>query len=166
MTTISEFPPFYTQQPNGTTLAQQLSLWQRHILATCKQRRQFKLSYSDDIWANDKIKRAASKDFIGAILESIVKDGVAAFTDASKDSVWVYWRSLAEWSEIVYDYVLNTAQLNTPLTYYELTQGEYSHLSELHQLPVEILKMAINILTKQSKAAIIKSSQGEGVKFF
>ncbi|EOR01904.1 Vacuolar protein-sorting-associated protein 25 [Wallemia ichthyophaga EXF-994] len=104
MTTISEFPPFYTQQPNGTTLSQQLSLWQRHILATCKQRRQFKLSYSDDIWANDKIKRAASKDFIGAILESIVKDGVAAFTDASKDSVWVYWRSLAEWSEIVYDY--------------------------------------------------------------
>lgn len=108
----------------------------------------------------------ASKEFVGVILESMVKDGVAGFTDASKDSVWVYWRSLAEWSEIVYDYVSSTAQLNTPLTYYELTQGEYSHLSELHHLPVEILKMAIYLLIKQSKATQIKSSQGEGVKFF
>ena len=79
--------------------------------------------------------------------------------------MWVYWRSLSDWAQAAYAYAESTAQLNTPLTYYELVQGEYSHLSELHEMPVELLKLAVSLLVKQNKAVIIKTSQGEGVKF-
>ncbi|TIB77754.1 ESCRT-II complex, vps25 subunit [Wallemia mellicola] len=165
MTTIIDFPPFYTQQPNVETLSQQLQLWLQHILKVCKQRRQFQLSMSDDIWTNEKIQRAANREFITVILDSLVKNGLATYTDTTKESVWVYWRTLAEWAAVLYDHVDGTAQLNTPLTYYELTEGDYSHLSELNGLPTPILRSAINILVKQNKAVTIKTSNGEGVKF-
>lgn len=91
--------------------------------------------------------------------------GLATYTDTTKESVWVYWRTLAEWAAVLYDHVDGTAQLNTPLTYYEITEGDYSHLSELDKLPTPILKSAISILVKQNKAVTIKTANGEGVKF-
>lgn len=68
--------------------------------------------------------------FIIEIFENLVKNNLAAFlSNDNRDTIVVYWRSIAEWANVIYEFVENTGQLNIPLTYFELTQGDYSHLS-------------------------------------
>ena len=69
-------------------------------------------------------------EFIIEIFENLVKNNLAAFlSNENRDTIVVYWRSIAEWANVIYEFVENTGQLNIPLTYFELTQGDYSHLS-------------------------------------
>jgi hypothetical protein len=56
-----------------------------------------------------------------------------------------------------------TGQLNTILTFYEITEPQLP--SELSGLPVPLLKKAIGVLGKTGRAQTIAVSDGEGVRF-
>ena len=58
----------------------------------------------------------------------------------------------------------STGQLNTILTYYDITDPPVQ--SDLTSIPIPVLKKAIAVLAKAGKAQVIGISEGEGVRFF
>lgn len=58
----------------------------------------------------------------------------------------------------------STAQLNTIMTFYEITDPPIE--SPLTDIPLPLLRRAITVLTKTGRAQIIAVADGEGVRFF
>ncbi|KAI1504670.1 ESCRT-II complex, vps25 subunit [Biscogniauxia marginata] len=82
------------------------------------------------------------------------------------DVVWVYWKTPEEWAGLIEAWVEDTAQKNTVLTLYELTEGEGTRGTEFHGLDPEILQKALQVLVKRGKAQIFGQEDQRGVKFF
>ena len=61
---------------------------------------------------------------------------------------------------------MNTGQLNTILTFYEISEPEIQ--TEMSGLPFPLLRKALALLIKSGKAQIIEggSGDGSGVRFF
>jgi len=59
---------------------------------------------------------------------------------------------------------VSTGQLNTILTFYEVQYPEIP--SELSDVPMALLRRAIDVLRKTNRAQIIESAEGGGVRFF
>jgi ESCRT-II complex subunit VPS25 len=57
----------------------------------------------------------------------------------------------------------STGQLNTILTFYEITEPQIP--SQVSGLPIPLLKKAIGVLGKSGRAQVIAVSDGEGVRF-
>lgn len=57
----------------------------------------------------------------------------------------------------------STGQLNTILTYLEITEPAVP--SSLSDIPMTVLRRAIQILAKTSRAQVITIADGEGVRF-
>lgn len=60
--------------------------------------------------------------------------------------------------------VTNTGQLNTILTFYEISDPPVP--SALSGIPDLLLRSAISVLTKSGRAQLISISDGDGVRFF
>jgi len=63
---------------------------------------------------------------------------------------------------LLHDWATSTGQLSTILTYYEIVEPQVT--SELSDLPIPLLKKAIEILAKSAKAQTIAVGGGEGVR--
>lgn len=76
---IFSFPPFFTPQPNASTLAHQLSLWTALVLSWARWHRVFELRAEDvggaDVWENKPLKRKAGRDFQRSIMQALVQGG-------------------------------------------------------------------------------------------
>lgn len=79
-----------------------------------------------------------------------------------KTSVLLYWNTPEQWADILYDWGVSTGQLNTILTFYEITEPALE--SALSGIPVVLLKKAIVLLQKNGRAQVISVADGEGVK--
>ncbi|OJD20436.1 hypothetical protein ACJ73_08231, partial [Blastomyces percursus] len=62
--------------------------------------------------------------------------------------------------------VEETAQKNTVLTLYELTEGEATIAQEFHGMDPDVLARSLNVLVKRGKAQVFGSEDSQGVKFF
>ncbi|KAI0594133.1 ESCRT-II complex, vps25 subunit [Biscogniauxia sp. FL1348] len=82
------------------------------------------------------------------------------------DVVWVYWKTPEEWAGLIEAWVEETAQKNTVLTLYELTEGEDTRGTEFYGLDPDILQKALQVLVKRGKAQIFGQEDQRGVKFF
>ncbi|KAI1632692.1 ESCRT-II complex, vps25 subunit [Biscogniauxia mediterranea] len=82
------------------------------------------------------------------------------------DVVWVYWKTPEEWAGLIEAWVEETAQKNTVLTLYELTEGEDTRGTEFYGLDPDILQKALQVLVKRGKAQIFGHEDQQGVKFF
>ncbi|KAI1493880.1 ESCRT-II complex, vps25 subunit [Biscogniauxia mediterranea] len=82
------------------------------------------------------------------------------------DLVWVYWKTPEEWAGLIEAWVEETAQKNTVLTLYELTEGEDTRGTEFYGLDPDILQKALQVLVKRGKAQIFGHEDQQGVKFF
>lgn len=78
------FPPFFTLQPNATTLATQLAQWSNLVLAWCRHHRAFVIDVEatsgadiDSLWQNKSIDRRLDVQSRRKVLESMVNDGEA-----------------------------------------------------------------------------------------
>lgn len=58
----------------------------------------------------------------------------------------------------------STGQINTILTFYEITEPEVE--SPLSGIPLPLLRKIIGILGKTNRAQVISTSGGEGVRLF
>ncbi|KAI9851663.1 MAG: hypothetical protein M1838_003132 [Thelocarpon superellum] len=171
------FPPFYTLQPNTSTLHAQLTTWSSLILSYCRHHRLFKLSLSDalewDLFCNKTIQRRLSLNDARAVIDFMrTKEGRAEWADAGKGGkgegnvCWIWWRRAEEWAELLEHWVDETGQKNTVLTFYELTDGEMSRGTEFHGMDREVLQKSLNVLTKRGKAQVFGNEDQPGVKFF
>lgn len=97
-------------------------------------------------------------------------------------SMLLHWRLPEEWAEVLYDWVrtlsslsymrfcrpynsqvVSTGQLNTILTFYDITDPPLESL--LMNIPVPLLRKAISILGKTGRSQMIAIADGEGVRF-
>ena len=177
--TYTTFPPFYTLQPNLTTRARQLSLWSQLILSYAAHYRLFRLSLSSpppDLFANQSIHRGLSEPDIRAVLDHMALPlngsrvewipAAGGSRGERSASCWVYWRTLAEWADLIYGWVDETGQKGSVLTVYELREGEAVGAKEWVGMEEEMLKKVLGVLVKKGRAQIFGQDEGAGVKFF
>ena len=175
--TYTTFPPFYTLQPNLTTRARQLTLWSQFILSYAAHNRLYRLSISSpppDLFANPAIHRALSEPDIRTVLDHMALpangarvEWISAGAKGERSaSCWVYWRTLAEWADMIYGWVDETGQKGSVLTVYELREGEAVGSKEWVGMEEEMLKKVLGVLVKKGRAQIFGQDEGAGVKFF
>ncbi|KAI0318756.1 ESCRT-II complex vps25 subunit, partial [Amylostereum chailletii] len=167
-------PPFFCQQPNKSTQAVATETWTRLILSYARHRRLFMLRLEDaevtggnwdEVLRNGRINRRMKPAYLSFILESMVKENLAAYEPLGQNrAVLLFWRLPEEWAEVLHEWATNTGQLNTILTFYEIIDPPLE--SELSGIPEQILRAAIAILAKTGRAQTISISDGEGVRFF
>ncbi|KAF8202415.1 hypothetical protein BJ912DRAFT_944755 [Pholiota molesta] len=94
----------------------------------------------------------------------IVVENLAVYEPPKQTrSVLVFWRLPEEWAEVLYDWVLSTGQINTIMTFYDITDPPLESL--LTGIPLPLLRKAIAILGKTGRSQIIAIADGEGVRF-
>ncbi|KAI1416621.1 ESCRT-II complex, vps25 subunit [Hypoxylon sp. FL1857] len=181
------FPPFFTRQTNLTTLHAQLEKWSSLVLAYCRHHRLFRLSLSyegtphEDLFRNRRLGRSLHLADAREVLEFMRREGRAEPVGAGSgggsggsnskeggggDVFWIYWKTPEEWAALVEAWVDETAQKNSVLTLYELTEGEGTRGTEFHGLDPELLQKALQVLVKRGKAQIFGQEDQQGVKFF
>lgn len=168
------FPPFFTLQPNLTTRAAQLNEWSDLTLSYCAFHRLFRFTPSHPLFHNSSVNRRLQLNDARTVLQYIVDQGRAEWIaplnkrdkDASKEEAWIWWKSPEEWAQSIGDWVQETGQRNTVLTFYELLEGETTAKEPFHGLPNDMARKAINVLVKRGKATIFGEGEGLGVKFF
>lgn len=171
------FRPLYTKQPNATVYERQLGAWCSIILPFCEHYKITSMSldgtplYSQielldlnelpNIFENKLIDRVAEDTLRSEVIKYMIKTKKAELINPKMpdSGVLIYWRTLADWANLLYKFVENTGQLGTIMTVYELTKlddnGLPANLKNLdYTLLVKILK---DVLIKQGKAQILMS---------
>ncbi|KAK0221868.1 ESCRT-II complex vps25 subunit [Armillaria fumosa] len=171
---IHSTPPFFSEQPNETTLASFTDHWIKLILAYARHRRLFFLHVEDaetsgndwdEVFKNERINRRVLPPYLEHIMGAMVAKNVAVFEPAKQTrSALLYWRLPEEWAETLHEWAASTGHLNTIMTFYEVTDPPLE--SPLSGIPVALLRKAIGILAKTSRAQLIAVADGEGVRFF
>lgn len=166
------FPPFYTIQPNSETRRVQMTSWCQLILDYCRHSRHFSISVSDaprsPLFHNAKIKRGLSEDDIRLVLDEMVSSGKAQWTDKSKISCDILWRSVEEWASMIYNWVSQQGMTGGSVcTLYELISGDDTAHQEFHGIPEDLAIRALKSLQIKGKAELMSQDGNvEGVKFF
>ncbi|GAA5831753.1 hypothetical protein JCM11251_003867 [Rhodosporidiobolus azoricus] len=175
---LFSFPPFFTRQPNPTTWSHQLQQWSTLVLAWCRFHRSWRVELTEETcgkepFTNERIKRRLHLPVLRAVIEHMVTSGSAEYDPKpmkgkSSTGAWIYWKRPEEWAAIIYEWVKETGQTNSIMTFYELTEGgDLVHTTEFYQIPHPLLRKALDVLIKQGKAQVLKGlgEDGDGVKF-
>jgi ESCRT-II complex subunit VPS25 len=170
---IHSAPPFFTEQPNPNTQSIATEQWSRLILSYARHRRHFVLRVEDaeapgsdwdEILRNERINRRILPSYMSNLLAALVEKDLAAYEPPKQTrSVLLHWRLPEEWAEVLYDWAVSTGQLNVILTFYDITDPPVE--SALTNIPIPLLRKAISILGKTSRAQMIAIADGEGVRF-
>ncbi|EIN03837.1 winged helix DNA-binding domain-containing protein [Punctularia strigosozonata HHB-11173 SS5] len=171
---IHSAPPFYTQQSTAQLQAPFTDNWIKIILGYARHRRLFTLRIEDaevpggdwdEVLRNPRINRRVQPQYLAYILSELVKRKQAVYDPPRQTrSVILYWRLPEEWAEVLHEWATNSGQLNTILTYQEITEPPVP--SPLSNVPLQVLRQAIGILSKNGRAQTISVADGEGVRFF
>ncbi|OAX85346.1 hypothetical protein ACJ72_00275 [Emergomyces africanus] len=171
------FPPFFTLQPNTTTRLAQFQKWSALIQAWCRHHRIYRLSLIDAIdsplFHNSELRKRLSLADARTVVDWMVRgegggrraEWVGA-ESGGKAVAWIWWRTPEEWAGVLADWVEETAQKNTVLTFYELMEGEVTVSQEFHGMDPDVLAKSLNVLVKRGKAQVFGSEDSQGVKFF
>ncbi|WVR04781.1 hypothetical protein IAU60_001793 [Kwoniella sp. DSM 27419] len=168
---IWSFPPFFTLQPNPSTLTHQLEMWRSLVLRWAKHDRIFEVSVDGELGAvfeNKGIKRRLLPPSMKKVLQEMVKNGEAAPDPPKQDTRYLlYWRKPDEWGDLIYTWVTENGLNSSIMTFYEVTDGDLSHTTEFYELPPPLLRKALDTLVKRGKAQLLegKGEIGEGVRF-
>ncbi|KAM3415370.1 hypothetical protein BST61_g8897 [Cercospora zeina] len=173
----ASFPPFYTLQPNLTTRARQLELWSRLVTSYCAHHRLFRLTVSSpppDLFASTALSRSLKPADVRAVLDYMSQpangpraEWIAPTARGETSSAcYIYWKTPAEWADLLYAFVEDTGQKGAVLTFYELREGDASRGQEWGDIDETVLRKALHVLVKRGKAQIFGQEDSAGVKFF
>ncbi|KAH8825408.1 ESCRT-II complex vps25 subunit [Flagelloscypha sp. PMI_526] len=165
--------PFFSQQRGLETSATALEQWSRILLGYARHRNMFFISLEDaekaegdwsEIVRNARINRKLSPSYLSNILQTMISRKLAAWEPSNQTRTAIlYWRLPEEWAEALHEWATSTAQLNTIMTLYDITDPPVH--SPVAGIPVPLLRNAIEILGRTSRAQTITISEGEGVRF-
>ncbi|WVN87288.1 uncharacterized protein L203_102466 [Cryptococcus depauperatus CBS 7841] len=171
---IWSFPPFFTLQPNPSTLARQLEIWRSLLLAWARHERVFEVNADStgkdvlQVFENREINRKFLPESIKTLLTEMTKNGEASPEPPKQDSRYlIYWRRPEEWGDIIHRWVMENGLNSSIMTFYEIVDGDLSHTTEFRKLPTSILRKALDTLVKRGRAQILegRGEVGEGVRF-
>ncbi|KAF8208711.1 ESCRT-II complex vps25 subunit [Mycena galopus ATCC 62051] len=166
--------PFFTQQPHPDTNATVTAHWTTLILGYARHRKLFVLRVEDaettetewlEVLRNERINRKILPSYLSALIATMVSKNLATYDPPGQNrSALLYWRLPEEWAEVLHGWAISTGQLNTILTFYEITDPPIP--SPLSNIPINLLRKAIAILAKTGRSQLITISDGEGVRLF
>ncbi|KAF9420228.1 hypothetical protein HW555_003449 [Spodoptera exigua] len=155
-------------QPHSETRAKQLEAWQQLITEYLKTTKQSTIdireSQNSPLFNNTEINRKLSQEAILTILEDMAKTGRAAPVDKSKNIWEVYWHSLDEWGNLIYNWACNNGMNNSVCTLFELREGENTADQEFHGLDMNVLVKALKNLEVKGRCELIEFDDNQGVK--
>lgn len=143
-------------------------MWSALVLNYQKHLKQCILNINEDsaLFNNEALNRKLPLEGRSLILEELSKSGNAATTDKKKIIWEVYWHTLEEWGNMIYNWVIENGMTNTVCTLFELVSGDVSSNKEFYGLEQGILLKALRTLENKNKCEIIMYDDNEGVKFF
>mmetsp|Transcript_16801 Transcript_16801/g.21257 ORF Transcript_16801/g.21257 Transcript_16801/m.21257 type:complete len:143 (-) Transcript_16801:189-617(-) len=119
------WPFFYTIQKNIDTRERQMKMWSDLILAFCKFKGVYQISlgelYGSDICNNAGINRRLSMDNLTRVAEWMQTNKFGEFTAESKESIFVYWRSLQEIAQAIHRWADSTGRIGSVEVILDLT---------------------------------------------
>ncbi|KAI4849025.1 hypothetical protein E4T44_03594 [Aureobasidium sp. EXF-8845] len=127
------------------------------------------LSSPPPLFNNTRIHRSLSPLDIRRLIDFMASsEGESRAEWISKDrtTVWIWWRSLAEWAEAIASWVDETGQKGVVLTIYELRESEAVEKQEWVNMDEDMLRRCLDVLVKKGRAQVFGQSDGSGVKFF
>lgn len=183
---IHSFRPFFTRQPNVTTLASQLRHWSTIIVRYCAHNHVFSLTSADltpnfVLFHNPEIRKRCSQDFISHIVSHLLSIGLAqsrttvgeagsTSQPSTSEGIYMWWKSANEWATLVENWVESTAQRGSVFTIYELREGDLVLGREWKNMPKEMFAKVVEELVRRKRAAVFgeegDEGTGRGIKFF
>ncbi|XP_017487408.1 PREDICTED: vacuolar protein-sorting-associated protein 25-like [Rhagoletis zephyria] len=163
------FPPFFTLQPHEETRNQQIKVWSDLFLRYLKHLNKFQVNINENgfpLFYNEALKRRLSAETILHILEQLQRTGHAAPLDKRRVEWQVYWYTLEEYANMVYDWIQQTGQMNTICTLYEIASGDNSEGMEFHGIDEAVLLNAMRVLENKGKCEVVQLDDSYGIKFF
>lgn len=119
-----------------------------------------------ELFTNDSINRKLSNDGKLLVLEELAKTQNAAPIDKKKSQWEIYWHTLDEWANLIYNWTVENGQTNTVCTLFELTNGENTTDQEFYGLDNGVLVKALKVLEEKGKCELMMFDEHQGVKFF
>jgi len=169
---IYNMTPFFTLQPVLNTRTKQIEMWTNLILDYIRYHHIHQLSVREvstsPLFFNSVINRRLTVNNIVLMIDHLVEKGNAEWIGKDKDRVIIYWRTPAEWANLIYQYVNDTGLTDQVCTIYELREGDDVQDQEFFQLDLDVFMKALDVLEKFGKAKVF-GSPGDtnlGVKFF
>lgn len=83
-----------------------------------------------------------------------------------KAKAWIWWRKPEEWGNLIREWVDETGQKGSVLTFYEIVEGEATEGQDFYGMDMEVLQKSLNVLVKKGKAQVFGQEDQLGVKFF
>lgn len=78
----------------------------------------------------------------------------------------IYWLTLDEWSNVVYNWAQNSGMTNSVLTQYELLNGDDTRDEEFNGLNENVFMKVLKLLESKGKCEVMEIDGSYGVKFF
>ena len=124
--------------------------------------------YDSEICNNAGINRRLSMDSVGKVAEWMQSNKFGEFTAESRESIFVYWRSLQEVAQAIHRWADNTGRIGSVEVILDLTDDSANRNEIFYQMPVEIVLRACAALQEVGKAQVFYSDSTDthGVKFF
>uniref|UniRef100_A0A1A9W7T0 Vacuolar protein-sorting-associated protein 25 n=1 Tax=Glossina brevipalpis TaxID=37001 RepID=A0A1A9W7T0_9MUSC len=163
------FPPFFTLQTHKETRHQQLNVWCDLFLKYLKHLNKFTINVNEStfpLYYNECANRRLSSDMILKILEKLQSTGHAQPLDKKGYEWLIYWYTLEEYGNMIYEWIQETGQTNTVCTLYEISSGELTNDKEFHGIDEVILVKVLRLLEDKGKCELIELDGSYGVKFF
>uniref|UniRef100_A0A1B0C073 Vacuolar protein-sorting-associated protein 25 n=1 Tax=Glossina palpalis gambiensis TaxID=67801 RepID=A0A1B0C073_9MUSC len=164
-----EFPPFFTLQTHEETQKRQLDVWCNLFLKYLKHLNKFRINVNEStfpLYCNESVNRRLSADMILKILTKLQASGHAQQLDKKGNEWLVYWHTLEEYGNTIYEWIQETGQTNTVCTLYEISSGEFTNDKEFHEIDEDVLIKVLRLLEERGKCELIEldGSYG-GIKF-
>jgi len=107
-------------------------------------------------------------DDIKQICEWMQANNFAQFTSASKDKIFVFWRSIQEIADVIHKWAQTTARIGSVEQVIDLIDDTSNRKEIFYGMPIEIVLKACGALQQVGKAQVFYSDNTDthGVKFF
>jgi ESCRT-II complex subunit VPS25 len=169
---LRSFPPLYTKQRNAETERQRLDDWVRVVVAWAVEMKQSEVLVQKELaqgelFRNDKIDRRVALEDAVAILDHVATRGNGEWAGNDKSRFLVLTKSLAEWGQLVLNYVDHTGQMGSVLTVFELLQGDDTTHEPFFGMDSTLFMRVLAALEANHQAKVFTASDPAkaGVKF-
>lgn len=155
-------------QPHAKTKERQITTWCSLVLKYQKHKNKTTLDVSEDteLFANEAINRKLPAEGRLFVLDELAKTQNAIALDKKRQQWEIYWYTLDEWANLLYNWAVESGQTNTVCTLFELTNGDHTTDQEFYGLDSTVLIKALRVLEKRGKCELIMFDDNQGVKFF
>lgn len=100
---------------------------------------------------HQKTLKQLSASQMNSVIDEMVAQKRASYLDESKTLVRIYFKSLKEWAEIIYKYLVDSGKLVEVLTLYEFQTMK----QEWSELPIDDFKWIFNYYVQENRAKFI-----------